>query len=139
MESYKFVFEDKEYILGKDNLDYFIVDEEHPVAGIDESLILSLMNQGDEINFDVEYYDLPCENCNAGKGDKARIFKFLEYHFYIFTKNGEYVISSISKEYENTSYNKLLRTKKADNSYIASIMVCVSCGNYSIEIEECDV
>lgn len=139
MEDHKFTYEGKEYVLNENNLDYFFIDEEHPVEGIDEELVMSLLHQRDDVDFSLEYYSNACENCEAGKGDKARLFKFLEYHFYIFTKNGEYVTSSISNDYQNTSFNKLLRAKKADNSYIVSIAVCVSCGKYSIEIEECEV
>lgn len=139
MEKYKFVYNDKTYELGEENLDYIMIDEEHPVTGIDLPLILSLLNNGNEINFDIEYYDQPCENCGEGKDDKSKIYKFLEYHFTIFTKNGEYVMSSLSKEFENTSYTKLLKYKKADNSHIVSIAVCMNCGNYSISIEECEM
>lgn len=140
MESYKFVYNDKDYELDEENLDYIMIDEEHPVTGIDLSLILSLLNNAaNEINFDVEYYDQPCENCGEGKDDKSKIFKFLEYHFNIFPKNGEYVVSSLSREFENTSYTKLLKYKKADNSFIVSIAVCINCGNYSIVIEECEM
>lgn len=139
MKSYKFNFDGKEYELNEDNCDYFINDEAEPVTGIEREDILSLLSQSDNADFSMEYYDQPCHNCFSGKEEKAKAFKFLEYHFYIFTKNNEYVISSISGEYIETSFNKLLKSGKADNSYIVSIMVCRNCGNYSIEIEQCEV
>ena len=49
------------------------------------------------------------------------------------------VISSIDKEYEGLSYNRLERAGKVDNSYIVSINVCKNCGSYSIEIEQLEV
>lgn len=139
MEKYKFVFNDREYELSEDNFDYLINDEEHPVEGIDESKILELLSQGEKIDFDMECYGEPCTNCFAGKEEKAKYFKFLEYHFYIFSKQGQYVMSSISKEYENTSFNKLLKRGKVDDSHIVSVIVCVNCGRYSIEIEQCEI
>lgn len=141
MENYKFVFNDKTYELGIDEGNCLINDEEYPVVGIECSDILELLNQQEEVNFDIEHYEQPCQNCHAGVGteEKIRYFKFLEYHFYIFTKESKYIISSISKEYQNTSFNRLLKRGKVDNSYYVSVMVCVNCGDYSIEIEQCDV
>lgn len=139
MDNYKFVFNEKNYELKLDNCDELLNDEEYPVTGIDNSKILTLLNQGKEVNFDKEYYEEICPKCKAGKLEKAKYYRFLEYHFYIFTKDGEYVISSISEEYENTSYNRLLKKGKADNSYIVNIIVCEVCGNYFVEIENCEV
>jgi hypothetical protein len=139
MSSYKFNFGEKEYELSDNNFDYMLNDEEQPVSGFEREDVLMLLSQYDKVNFDVEYYDRPCEACLAGKAEKVKVFKFLEYHFYIFTKKGNYIISSISKEYENTTFTHLLNSGKIDNSYIVSVMVCESCGHYSIEIEQCEM
>lgn len=139
MISYKFSYDNKEYELGENNCDYFFIDEEKPVTGIEREDILRLLNGSDDVDFDLEYYDQPCHNCFYGKEEKAKAFKFLEYHFYIFTKNSEFVMSTLSKEYMDTFFTKLLKRGKVDNSYIVNIMVCNNCGNYSIEIEECEV
>lgn len=139
MEKYKFVYNNKEYELGESNCSYVINDEEHPVEGIEKENILELLSQCEAVEFDLEHYDQPCQNCLAGKKEKAKYFKFLEYHFFIFTKKSRYVISNISKEYENKSYNKLAKERIVDNSYVVSIAVCIECGDYSIEIEQCDV
>lgn len=139
MANYKFRYDDKEYELSENNCDYFLNDEEKPVAGIEREDILMLLGESREVDFGLEYYDRPCHNCFYGRDEKAKAFKFLEYHFYIFTRNNEYVTSTISKEYTDTSFNKLFKMGKVDNSYIASITVCVNCGNYSIEIEQCEV
>ncbi|MBB6214440.1 hypothetical protein HNQ80_000520 [Anaerosolibacter carboniphilus] len=139
MESYKFIYDGKEYELGINPNDELINDEEKPVKGIEISDVLRLLHQGEEIHFDITHYDQPCPNCLAGKAEKEKYFKFLEYHFYIYTKNGEYVTSSISKDMEGASFHKLFKKGKVDNSYIVSVIVCVHCGEYSIEIEQCDV
>ena len=139
MEKYKFVYNDKEYELGEDNCSYVINDEEHPVEAIEKENIIELLSLYEAAEFEVEHYDHPCQNCLAGKKEKAKYFKFLEYHFFIFTKEGKYVISNISKEYSDTSFNKLAKQGVVDNSYVVSVAVCVECGDYSIEIEQCDV
>lgn len=139
MKYYKFQFNNKTYELKEDNLDYFANDEVQPVEGIDRDLIFALLSEADEVNFDIEYYDNPCENCYAGKKEKAKFFKFLEYHFFIFTKKGEYIVSNISNEFKNTTASQLFKLGKADNSFIVSIAVCENCGNYSIEIDQCDI
>lgn len=139
MAEYKFVYNEKEYVLGEDNCSYVLNDEEHPVDGLGKSDILELLNQSESVQFGIEYYDQPCENCLAGKKEKEKFFKFLEYHFFIFTKKSKYIISSISKEYEASSLTKLLKQGVVDNSYIVSITVCVECGDYSVEIGQCEV
>lgn len=139
MESYSFIYQEKNYKLDEGNCKELINDEEKPVKGIRVSEILQLLNDYDGADFEVEYYDQPCEICRTGKAEKAKYFSFLEYRFFIYTKNGAYVISNISKDYENTSYNKLLKKKEVDNSYIVSVVVCIHCGDYFIEISQCEV
>lgn len=139
MEKYKFVYNNKEYELDESNCSYMLNDEEKPVSGIEREDVLRLIAGSESVAFDVDYYDQPCQNCLAGKKEKEKVFRFLEYHFFIFTQKGRYVISNISGEYKNTSYNMLLKQKAADDSYVVSIAVCIECGNYSIEIEQCDV
>lgn len=139
MERYRFTHQGKTYELAEDQCAYLLNDEEKPVKGIDISYILELLNQHEEVDFEAAYYDQPCEKCQAGKAEKARYFPFLEYHFFIYTKNAAYVVSSISKEYEHTSFNQLAKEGKVDHSYIVSVVVCSHCGDYSIEINQCEV
>lgn len=139
MESYKFTFEDKSYELGEGNFDGFINDEEKPVEGINEEDIINLLNGSEEVDFGVEYYEEKCPDCPEDKERKSRFSKFLEYHFYIFTLKGKHVISTISKEYENLSFKKLLKQGRVDGSYIVSVIVCVDCGSYTIELSQCEV
>lgn len=139
MKNYKFAYNNKAYELGVVNFSYMINDEECPVEGIDRDKIIELLNQQEIDGFDVEYYDEPCSNCHNGAKEKSRYFKFLEYHFFIYTKKGSYVTSSLSKEYEGSSINALLKKGIVDNSYIVSIIVCIECGEYAIEIEQCEV
>lgn len=136
---YKFKYEDEEYIILKENCEYILNDEEKEVKDFELDNVLELLNKCDEVFFDKEYYSDPCEVCLEGKKEKLKFFKFLEYHFYIFTKEENYVISSISEEYKNTSFMKLLRDRKIDNSYIVSIIYCPYCKKYTIEIEQCEM
>lgn len=139
MEGYKFTFKDKSYDLKEDNCNDFINDEENPVIGLELSKVLEILKESDKVDFGLEYYGEPCEGCLAGKEEKVKYFNFLEYHFYVFTKDSNYVMSNISKEYESTSFTQLFKRGKVDNSYIVSVIVCENCGSYSIEIEQCEM
>ena len=137
MTEYKFTYEDIEYVLNEKNCSELINDEEKPVKGITVENILSMLKESESTDFDIEYYQEACPECLAGVKEKQKFFGFLEYHFYIFTKKGEYVISDISKEYEGLSFNKLSRKGKVDDSYIVSIIICEKCQDYIIQIENC--
>lgn len=137
MSSYKFEFNEKEYELSKNNCSDVVNDEEIPVKGFDLDEAIRLLNQAEEVDFDLEYYQEACPECLAGVKEKQKFFGFLEYHFYILTKNGEYVVADISKEYKGLSFNKLNRQSKVDDSYIVSIIICEKCNDYIIQIENC--
>ncbi|MGL5346517.1 MAG: DUF3785 domain-containing protein [Peptostreptococcaceae bacterium] len=139
MSAYKFNYEDKEYILSDKNCSDLINDDEKPVDGISISQVLDILNKAEEVDFDIEYYQEACPECLSGVKEKQKFFGFLEYHFYIFTKNGKYVISDIEQGYEGLSFNKLSRVGKVDDSYIISIIVCEKCQDYIIQIENCIV
>lgn len=134
MENFKFNFNNREYILGEDNLEYFEFLDEAIVNGFDSSTLLSLINNGSVIDFTKEYYDAPCENC-LFKDNPKKIYSFLEYHFYIFTKDGDYILSSLSEGYEESTLEYSLKSKTINDSFLVSIAVCPNCGNYSVEIE----
>lgn len=139
MNNYELNYNDKRYLLNENNCSGLINDEEKPVKGIDINNIINILNDSDKVDFDIEYYQEACPECLAGVKEKQKFFGFLEYHFYIFTKKGEYIISDISKEYEGLSFNKLSRQNKVDDSYIVSIIICESCNDYIIQIENCTV
>ena len=122
----KFVYDEKEYVLEENKNVCLLNDEEKPVTGISLDDILNMIGDLDEIDFDTQYYK---EACVA----------FLEYHFYIYTKEQKFVISDIQKEYEGQSFNKLLRANKVDNSYIVSLIICKNCGDTLVQIENCVV
>lgn len=138
MEAYAFVNNDKEYKISEDNLDYLLNDEEKPVSGIEIGEIIRLLKEAEDASFSLEYYDSPCGNCLKGKAEKEKYFKFLEYHFFIFTKEGNYITSNISKD-RKESFTRLLNNGIVDDSYVVSIMVCENCSNFSVEIEQCEI
>ncbi|MCC0631481.1 DUF3785 domain-containing protein [Clostridioides sp. ZZV15-6388] len=139
MSSYKFIYEDKEYSLKEDNCSGLINDEESPIQGISIPKIIEILNESEEVDFDIEYYQEACPLCLEGVKEKKKFFPFLEYHFYIFSKDGKYVISNISNDYKGMSFNKLSRANKVDNSYIVSVIICENCQDYIIQIENCIV
>ncbi len=136
---YKFNYDNKEYILEEKNCSGLINDEDKPVDGISIEKILDLLQQSEDVNFDMEYYQEACPECLAGVKEKQKFFGFLEYHFYIFTKDSNYIISDIDKDYKGLSFNKLTRQGKVDDSYIVSIIICENCQDYIIQIENCIV
>ena len=139
MSEYKFTYKDTEYILNANNCSELINDEEKTVKGITVDSILNILNEADDVDFDIEYYQEACPECLAGVKEKQKFFGFLEYHFYILTKKCEYVISDISKAYKGLSFNKLSRQGKVDDSYIVSIIICEKCQDYIIQIENCAI
>ena len=134
---YKFVYDDKEYILTKENCEGTFFNDENEVTGLSIDSVLSALNEGEEVNFSTEYYAGIC-SCNAQE-QINKSYGYLEYHFYIYTKNNEYIINTLSEEYKSTSFNKLFSLRKIDDSYIVNLTVCPNCGTYSIEVNQCDV
>ena len=133
---YTFNFDNKNFVLSDNNFEgLFFGDEE--ICGVNLDLILDALNNSNEVNFSKEYYTGKCE---CGKQEQLnKSYCYLEFHFYIYTKNDNYVINTLSKEYESTSFNKLFSTGKVDNSYIVNVTVCPCCGTFSIEIDQCEV
>ncbi|MGL4571110.1 MAG: DUF3785 family protein [Clostridium sp.] len=136
---YTFNYEDREINLTKENLIEIINDEESPIVDIEIDKILNLLNEGSEVKFEKAYYSAPCEECNSNFKEKKSISEYLEYYFYIYTKDGKYVISDISKEYENLTFNRLKLEGKVDNSYIVTVIVCDNCYEYLVQIEEIEI
>ncbi|MEW9080034.1 DUF3785 family protein [Terrisporobacter glycolicus] len=137
---FKFNYDEKEYILNDENFDELINDDDKPVKDIDKDMIIELINNSpEEIIFDEEFYIEACPKCLKGIKEKEKFFPFLEYHFYIYTKEGKYVISTIDKDYKGKSFNKLSRLNLVDDSYIVSIIICKHCNDYIIQMENCEV
>ncbi|AIY83284.1 hypothetical protein U729_159 [Clostridium baratii str. Sullivan] len=137
--NYIFKYEDKEIKLSKDNLIEVINDEEMPIEDINIETIIKLLNEGEDVKFEKAYYSTPCEKCDSNFKEKRNISEYLEYYFYVYTKDNKFVISDISKEYENLTYNRLELEGKVDNSYIVTVIVCANCNEYLVQIEEIEV
>lgn len=135
--NYKFSYDEKEYILTKENCEGIFFNDENEVTGLSIDIILSALNEGEEVNFSNEYYAGKC-SCNAQE-QINKSYRYLEYHFYVYTKNNEYVLNTLGEEYKDTSFNKLFSLGKIDDSYIVNVTVCPNCGTYSIEVDQCEV
>lgn len=133
---FKFTFDEKEYSLNKDNLIYFFNEE---VKDFDLDKLFEILNESNKVSFSKAYYDGPCEECKFGLEEKRKSFPFLEFNMFIYGKDGRYVISNIEKAYEGLTYNKLLRGKKVDKSYLVNINVCKNCGDFAVEVEEFEI
>ena len=136
---FKFKYNEKEYILNEQNWEYFVNDEVNPIMDVNEEKIIEILNNSDKVDFSKAYFDLPCENCKTGLEEKKKFFDFLGFNFYIYAKDRKYVVSTLDREYEGMSFNRLQKSGKVNESYIVIINVCKHCGSYSIEIEEFEV
>ena len=136
---FKFKYNEKEYILNEQNLEYFVNDEVNPIMDVNEEKIIEILNNSDKVDFSKAYFDLPCENCKTGLEEKKKFFDFLGFNFYIYAKDRKYVVSTLDREYEGKRFNRLQKSGKVNESYIVIINVCKHCGSYSIEIEEFEV
>ena len=136
---FKSKYNEKEYILNEQNLEYFVNDEVNPIMDVNEEKIIEILNNSDKVDFSKAYFDLPCENCKTGLEEKKKFFDFLGFNFYIYAKDRKYVVSTLDREYEGMSFNRLQKSGKVNESYIVIINVCKHCGSYSIEIEEFEV
>ena len=136
---FKFKYNEKEYILNEQNLEYFVNDEVNPIMDVNEEKIIEILNNSDKVDFSKAYFDLPCENCKTGLEEKKKFFDFLGFNFYIYANDRKYVFSTLDREYEGIRINRLQKSGKVNESYIVIINVCKHCGSYSIEIEEFEV
>lgn len=135
MATYTFTNESKEIVLSTDKCSYFVNDEERPIEGIDIGSILELLNGSELVEFHREYYDVACESCHSNRREGGKYYDYLEFHFYLFSKDSNFVMSSLSESYKDTTLPRLLKEGIVDGSYIVSINVCDRCGVYSIDIE----
>ena len=133
---YKFNYDTKEYILTEDNCEGVFFNEEE-ITNFDLNTVLKALNEGEEVNFSKEYYSGKC-SCDAQE-PTGKYYCYLEYHFYIFTKDNNYIISTISEDYKDKSFNRLFSVGKVDKSHIVNVTVCPECGTYSVEVEECEI
>ena len=101
--------------------------------------VIEILNNAENVEFSKAYFDLPCSKCKAGVEEKKKFFDFLGFNFYIYAKDRKYVVSTLDREYEGMSFNRLQKSGKVNESYIVIINVCKHCGSYSIEIEEFEV
>ena len=124
--------------LENERLEGFFNDENNPIKDINEETIINMIKDRN-VDFEKAYHSLTCESCGGEKVENERAYKFLEYHFYIYTKDGKYVTNSLAVEEEGKSFNRLQREGLVDNSYIVSIIVCAGCGAFNIEIEEFEI
>jgi RNase P subunit RPR2 len=133
---YKFDFDEKEYILEENNLEYFVNDENEELEGIDVERVLELLSNSNKVDFQRAYYESYCSNCKDGKEEKKKIFDFLEFYFYAYGKDNKFITSSIDNEYQKKSFTRLNREGVVDKSYLVTVIVCKNCGTYSIEVEK---
>lgn len=133
--NYTFDYKGKVLTLEEEACSFFMNDEEKPLAGLGIGDILSEMAHSDLVEFHKEYYDQGCEGCHKNRKDGAKYFEFLEFHYYLYAKDGQFVMSSLSAGYNHKTLPDLFDEGILDASYIISVNVCELCGDYTIDLE----
>lgn len=129
----KFNHNKKEYILNEANCSGYYNDEEKPIEGLEFEEIINLLNK--EVPYvDTEFFDTTCENCHFAKPEGLKTYPFMELSFSVFAKEGQYVMSSLSEDYEELSFNKLERRGLVDSMYIVMVVICPECNDYTVEL-----
>ena len=62
---------------------------------INEEKVIEILNNAENVEFSKAYFDLPCSKCKAGVEEKKKFFDFLELNFYIYAKDGKFVIDLV--------------------------------------------
>ena len=132
---YLVTYEGQRFELEADKCSYFVNDEETPIEGVNPELILAEMAQSDEVYFEKVYFVESCEVCQENRKEGAKNYGYLEAHFYLFSKEGRYVMSSLSSNYEKKALPALLKSGEVDGGYLVSVNVCDHCGDYTIDME----
>ena len=50
---FKFKYNEKEYILNEQNLEYFVNDEVNPIMDVNEEKIIEILNNSDKVDFSI--------------------------------------------------------------------------------------
>ena len=137
MERISYQWNEQIYELDIAKLNYFYVDEQVLMDEIKLEQILDLL-KGKTLMVDKEYYDQGCEVCGFKKAEEEKYYAFLESHFYLFVKEEKLVGHSLAGDYESLSFRQLEKQGKVDQLYMVSLVICMHCQSYSIEIEACD-
>lgn len=133
--TYTLKYMDKDILIDEEKCGFFLNDEDQPIEGFAMKELFEILNQTDAAYFDLEYYDQRCEACGKNQREGSKYYKFLECHFYLFAKGNQYVMSSLSLEYEYKTLPDLLEKGIVDGSYLISINVCPECGDYTVDLE----
>lgn len=137
MESYTFSYDQKAYTLSEENCLGIFMDESITLE-ITENDVLKMLGSSSEPLFYTEYFKDPCEECGSGESQHKGVYEYLEYHFYVYVKDGKLVGSNISNEFGDTGLKTLERKGLVDTVYIAGVIVCKKCGHFMIDLELCD-
>ena len=86
---FKFTFDDKEYILNEDNLEYFVNDEENPIKDIDEKKIIEILHNSEKCwIYKWHFWISLVKTVIEGVAEKKKFFDFLGLIFIYIRKWG---------------------------------------------------
>lgn len=128
-----------EWTLKKEKCIGIFNDDIAPIKNINCDQILTWMAHLDPEVFELEYFEDDCEICPVKPRGKKKLVPYLEGHFYVFTKSGEVVSTSIDPAFVSGSYETLLLKGTVDESYILSVILCPTCGYFQVSIEQLEM
>ncbi len=128
-----------EWLLSEEKCQGIFNDEILPINELTFTTVMSWMKNLDSADFELEYYEDDCEVCPTKARGKKRLVPYLEGHFYVFTKLGNVVTTSIEPSFEMGSYDALILKGEVDQSYIMSVIVCPDCGSFQLSLEQVDM
>lgn len=137
--NYTLKYGEQVYIFDEDHSEGVFNDDLMPINAIDHGIVSNWLVHMPNDGFELEYFEDDCEVCPPKPRGKKKLVPYLEGHFYVFTKKGEPVITSIDPSFVQGSYDELLALGKVDQSYILSVIVCPVCGSYQFSLEQVDM
>lgn len=130
---------EKDYTLDQEHCDGIFNDDLMPIKNFSYEVVNQWLNHMPNDNFDIEYYEDDCAVCPPKPRGKKKLVPYLEGHFYVFTKSGEVVITSIDPTFVQGSFEEMSLRGTVDQSYILSIIICPICGAYEFSLEQVEM
>lgn len=137
--TYKLVTEQGEWLLDAAHCQALFNDEIEPIAPFTYDMVMSWMAHLPSDAFEIEYYEDDCEICPPKPRGKKKLVPYLEAHFYVFTKGGSVVATSIEPSFVQGSFETMQLKGDVDQSYILSVILCPACGSYQLSLEQVDM
>lgn len=137
--TYTLVREQGEWLLDEAHCQGLFNDEIEPLEPFTYEMVMNWMSHLSADAFEIEYFEDDCEICPPKPRGKKKLVPYMEAHFYVFSKNGAPVITSIEPDFVQGSFETMQLKGEVDQSYILSVILCPACGSYQLSLEQVDM